>query len=529
MNIALTCKNKGFEEEVLACLNSEYFTVFCPSFFDLLRNCKQEYPLVLLDAALLDDTNLIQLHDFCLGARQAQTFVIVVSQATVDRKDLTRIYNANVVDVVSGPDISLLLDLKVKRYSRYLEELEERALTHQYTQQQNELLEFHATHDSLTGVFNHLHFQETMIDEFVVCNERHSELGLLMFDIDFFKEVNDSYGHQVGDIVLKEFAELVQGLIPDDATWCRYGGEEFMLILPELSQSEISEVATTIRLATGKFIFCTERSSLKITVSIGGAMVTPKVTKVATLVEQADHALYQAKAAGRNVHVWYTGYCQDGLGLGSSDHFACVRDRLRATLEKTRASALASFEAMVHSQTRDYLTLQARNKLALQMVNLLCKRLNLPRNVSQSFRRAFKLHDLLRLFISDSTLKKSGSLSEAEMLAIEDQPLMLKQLTDLFDFFADERMILRYHHEYFDGSGYPEGLDGQDIPMGARLFTVVDAYVAMMVPSYERPLKDKDEVVSEFERLSGVQFDPFIVSLLIDIVSKDSFVNIIKE
>jgi response regulator RpfG family c-di-GMP phosphodiesterase len=264
-------------------------------------------------------------------------------------------------------------------------------------------------------------------------------------------------------------------------------------------------------------------------VGIGGAMVTPKVTKVATLVEQADHALYQAKAAGRNVHVWYTGYCQDGLGLGSSDHFACVRDRLRATLEKTRASALASFEAMVHSQTRDYLTLQARNKLALQMVNLLCKRLNLPRNVSQSFRRAFKLHDLLRLFISDSTLKKSGSLSEAEMLAIEDQPLMLKQLTDLFDFFADERMILRYHHEYFDGSGYPEGLDGQDIPMGARLFTVVDAYVAMMVPSYERPLKDKDEVVSEFERLSGVQFDPFIVSLLIDIVSKDSFVNIIKE
>lgn len=528
MNIALACKTKDLEGEVLACLPSEHFTVSCTNFSDLLRN-GQHNPLVILDAAILDDVRLIELHEFCSVSRQAQTFVIVVSNVVLDPKDILRIYTANVVDVVSGPDVSLLLQVKIDRYSQYLRELEKRALTHQYTQQQNELLEFHATHDSLTGVYNHLYFQETMIDEFVVCNERDSELGLLMFDIDFFKEVNDSYGHQVGDIVLKEFAELALGLIPEDATWCRYGGEEFMLILPELSKDEISEVAKTIRLATEKFVFCTDRSSLKITVSIGGTMVTSEVTKVATLIEQADHALYQAKAAGRNAQVWYVGYCQDGRNLGSPDHFACVRDRLRATLEKTRASALASFEAMVHSQTRDYLTLQARNKLALQMVNLLCKRLNLPRNVSQSFRRAFKLHDLLRLFISDSTLEKSGSLSEAEMLAIEDQPLMLKQLTDLFDFFADERMILRYHHEYFDGSGYPEGLDGQDIPMGARLFTVVDAYVAMMVPSYERPLKNKDEVISEFQRLSGAQFDPFIVSLLIDIVSKDGFVDIIKE
>lgn len=529
VNIGFACKTDVLWREVTEMIDVEIGQLSRLDFSMLGKGNELDFPVVLVDAALLSTAGLEPLRGFCQAASQSQTFVVVLSHSPLENKEISQIYATHVVDVLAGPDVALFLSPKLKRYCAYCTERQKRAETHIYTQQQNELLEFHATHDALTGVYNHLYFQETITDEFATSIDLGTSLGLLMFDLDFFKEVNDSYGHQIGDIVLKEFASLVRDLVPDDCTWCRYGGEEFMLILPEMAQDDVDLLAKAIRLKTEQFVFCTSRSPLKITVSIGGTMVADGIKKVSDFVEEADHALYQAKACGRNCLIWYQPYCVASASFAPSDKCSCVRDRLRATLEKNRSTALASFEAMVHSQTKDYLTLQARNKLALQMVNLLCKRLNLPRNVIQSFRRAFKLHDLLRLFISDSTLEKSGSLSEAEMYAIEDQPLMLKQLTDLFDFFADERMILRYHHEYFDGSGYPEGLDGQDIPMGAKLFTLVDAYVAMILPSYQRPLKKKADIIDELNRLSGVQFDPFLVRLLLDIVVDDGFDELVKE
>ena len=95
---------------------------------------------------------------------------------------------------------------------------------------------------------------------------------------------------------------------------------------------------------------------------------------------------------------------------------------------------------------------------------------------------------------------------------------MLKELTDLFDFFADERAILRFHHEYYDGSGYPEGLDGYEIPMGARLFSLVDAFVAMTNPHYKREAMSPQAIMDEIKSQSGKQFDPFLVNIMLEVI-----------
>ncbi len=525
MNIALISPTIDLVEYVNTVISPDVFLTHYADVTTLAAQPHMQFAAVLLDISELDESGMQELHRYGATEMQGATFLLGLSTTELTPDEERVLYHAGVVDILRTTQPRDIVRLKMTRYAAFFEKQREWEKANQSNEEQRKWLTFHANHDALTGIYNHRYFQEEMAAQFAESAQSGETLGLLMFDIDFFKEVNDSYGHQIGDLVLKEFTQLVSDELRTEQIWARYGGEEFMLILPGATKDEIQELAQTIRRKTARFVFCAARSGLQVTVSIGATMSEKGMGKVSTLIDQADHALYQAKALGRNRMVWYesTSCGESSHPLELSDNLACVRDRLRATLEKTRASALASFEAMVHSQTKDHLTLQARNTLALQMVNLLCKRLNIPRGVSQSFRRAFKLHDLLRLFISDATIKKSGSLSEAEMDAIEDQPLMLKQLTDLFDFFADERIILRYHHEYFDGSGYPEGLDGQDIPMGARLFAIVDAYVAMIIPSYKRPCQNKNEVIREFSAMSGVQFDPFLVQMLIDIVSDASF------
>ncbi len=290
-------------------------------------------------------------------------------------------------------------------------------------------------------------------------------------------------------------------------------------------------LADKIRELAEQHQYSYKENSLAITVSIGVSEFSPVMENPAELIEQADNALYQAKGQGRNRVV---DFCPPEEASGRSD--ACsfssdfVCERLKVNLAKTRSATLASFEALVHSQFRDYYSIKERQRDVVQLVDLMGQRLNFPEGVMHSFHRAFKLHDLLRLYIADSSLNYGGSLDEAEKMVIEDQPLMLKELTDLFDFFADERVILLHHHEYFDGTGYPDGLDGDEVPMGSRLFALVDAAVAMSrncTPSGHR--KNRQEIIQEFTEQAGKQFDPYLVKILLDLIEENNLFSDEKE
>ncbi len=477
--------------------------------------------LILMDIefADADDFQVVKK----LRAAPGTKFIPIILLADISKNEALffKGYEAGCVDFLFRPvkpeilraKLSVHLDL----YQRQLE-LQE---ANDVIRKQNRLLQQQAVRDGLTGLYNHIHFQELFAHQFYLAKRHDHPFALLMFDIDFFKEVNDSYGHQVGDIVLKKFAKLVQAEIRQTDIWARYGGEEFMLALPDTSEEGASNIAEKIRELISLTVFSHKGTTIQVTVSIGLSIFDSRMEHPSELIEQADHALYQAKAQGRNrVNSYEPGVkisCVPGE-LDENADLRCVRERLRATLDKTRASALASFEAMVHSQTRNNLSLRKRNKLAARLINAIGSRLNLPNNIIQSFHRSFKIHDLLRLFISDTTLDKDGSLDQAERAAIQDQPLMLKELTELFDFFADERAILRFHHEHYDGSGYPEGLDGYEIPMGARLFALVDAFVAMTNATYARNPKSFDEIITEIESQSSKQFDPFLVKIMLEVV-----------
>jgi diguanylate cyclase (GGDEF)-like protein len=436
-------------------------------------------------------------------------------------------YAAGGVDFLHKPVVPAVLRAKVKVFLELDTRQRQLAFATATIQRQNLKLEERAVRDSLTGLYNHNYLQEQLGREVSFARRYNNPLSVFMLDLDFFKDVNDSCGHPFGDFVLKEFSRRVAGSLRESDIFGRYGGEEFLVILPNIDRKQAEVVAEKIRKKIATTVFSNSRYERYVTVSIGAYSGFGEETDSSgVIIDYVDNALYQAKAEGRNRVCHYR--TPRGNASGSEDHISDVigstqQNHLNATIEKARAMTLASFEAMVHAQTREYDILAERNTFFIKVLDELAKKLNLPDQLIHSFRRAIKLHDLFRCYIHDSSLKTPGPLNEEQEEMLFDQPLMLRELTTMFDFFASERIILYSHHEHYDGTGYPDGLKGSEIPMAARIFTLVDSFVAMVAPASEKDGMTRDEAEKELQKYSGSQFDPFLVDMLMKILDADGF------
>jgi len=155
--------------------------------------------------------------------------------------------------------------------------------------------------DPLTQIYNKGYFLEAYEAEFKRAKALHTDFSIVIFDIDFFKKVNDTHGHDAGDFVLKEFAALIKGShVREKDILARYGGEEFVLILPNTNAKKAAEIAESIRTAIEAYPFIYEGKRLPITSSSGVAELTAQIESSQTLFKSADKALYQSKQAGRN-------------------------------------------------------------------------------------------------------------------------------------------------------------------------------------------------------------------------------------
>jgi len=457
-------------------------------------------------------------------------YVPVMFQArTEDIEDLLdQAYAAGGVDFIHKPVRPLAFVAKTKVFLELDTRQRQLAYATNKIQEQNLKLEERAIRDSLTGLYNHNYLLEQLDRELSLARRYNTLVSVFLLDLDFFKDVNDSCGHPFGDFVLKEFAERVRINLRESDIFGRYGGEEFLIILPNIDRNQADVVAEKIRKKIAETVFENDKYTRYVTVSIGVYSGAGKrLASSGDVVDYVDNALYQAKAEGRNKVCHYKtpksnlsgpeGHFQELIGFSQ-------QNQLNATIEKARAMTLASFEAMVHSQTREYDLLAERNQFFITVLDQLAQKLNLPDQLIHSFRRAIKLHDLFRCYIHDSSLETEGPLNAKQEEMLFDQPLMLRELTTMFDFFASERVILYAHHEYYDGTGYPDGLKGNEIPMAARIFTLVDSFVAMVAPvSRNKKRMDQKEAQEELKRFSGRQFDPFLVDMLIQTINGIDF------
>lgn len=362
--------------------------------------------------------------------------------------------------------------------------------------------------DGLTGLFNHREFQRRLDEEINRCRRYNRVFALLMLDIDHFKSFNDTYGHRVGDAVLKTTGSIIRAETRNVDYAARYGGEEFAVILPETDRDGGYLVAERIRSRIFERPFTTPKGEKALlTISIGVASFPLDADNREDIIVMTDQALYFAKESGRNYVCKYNETLKSALERNSEKLTEMLLDR---RLESMRA--LASAVDAKSPYTRGHSDEVTRYAM------LIGTSLGLSEGEKESLRIASLLHDIGTVSIPANILNKPGPLNPEEIKIIQAHPqlaeMMLKKAPQLDTVLP----AVLYHHERFDGNGYPDGLKGEEIPYLARILAVVEAYHAMISV---RPYKKKmthDEAMAELKRNAGRQFDPGIVEAFIKLI-----------
>ncbi|MCR4289631.1 MAG: diguanylate cyclase [Candidatus Scalindua sp.] len=388
-----------------------------------------------------------------------------------------------------------------------------------------------ATIDNLTDLYNRHYMVDILEKEFARALRYQTDLSCLLLDLDCFKNVNDTFGHAFGDFVLREFsAELKQNARKTDIS-IRYGGEEFMVLLPNTGVAEAQKVAEKIRATCEKKMYDDGHNSTTVTVSIGIASVKQhQLVEGKEIIACADKALYRSKAEGRNrvtVYIKKPSRISEVNKISEDKNLGHLKEGLSAILEKTKKSSIESLELL----TRDICgeDHKQHNHDVKRYIKLIGEKLALPPTIIETFQRAANFHDNFKVLLKKTLKAKDKVLNKEERIEIEDHPYMLSELIDLFDFFANEKSILQYHHENFNGTGYPDGLKENEIPLGARIFAMADAITAMLSGRLYKAKLSPEEMVVELADKAGTQFDPTLVSLFFDIIERQELFSVPVE
>jgi diguanylate cyclase (GGDEF)-like protein len=349
--------------------------------------------------------------------------------------------------------------------------------------------------DPLTGLGNHRHFHERLQRELIAAEEASVPLTLCLIDVDDFKRINDRHGHPAGDRVLSQVAtRLRQG-----GEAFRLGGDEFAVLLPEHDEPTALDTATSIieRLRSMEL-----EHNEQITVSAGVATFPVQGVGRDELIRLADSALYWAKEHGKNrVRV----YRPEVVELAELKKLASGADRA------ARFRAAASLAKAVDA--RDVYSGSHSERVADLAVRV-AERMNLSQELVELTRLAASLHDLGKLAIPEEILRKPGPLTDPERLVLERHPQIGYRMLESLGVTPVAEWVL-HHHERWDGTGYPDGLHGEDIPLGARIIFVADAFDAMTNDRVYRSKLSVEAALEELEACAGTQFDPEAVSALV--------------
>lgn len=355
-----------------------------------------------------------------------------------------------------------------------------------------------AVTDSLTGLYNHGYLQELIQREIKRAERYPKKFALLMLDLDHFKEINDRFGHQRGDKVLKKVASILTSCCRDTDYVARYGGDEFVVLMPETSSEDARRLAERVRTRVNT-LKVAPGESFSIAAS-GGIADYPACGADATVVvSAADTALLWAKRHGRDRCFYYRDIRDMVLSVPLQE----------GGFKRTGIDVLA---AAVDAKTSYR---EGHSESVAAMAECLAREMGLcPEDVEQ-LSVAARLHDVGKIGVPAEIFEKQGELTDAEWAEIKRHPRMSVDILASAGAPRELWPIVLYHHERWDGRGYPEGLKAAEIPLQARLLAVCDAFQAMISNRPYRGSHTIEEVCAELRRQAGRQFDREVVDVFL--------------
>ncbi|MEQ8236617.1 MAG: HD domain-containing phosphohydrolase [Syntrophomonadaceae bacterium] len=361
--------------------------------------------------------------------------------------------------------------------------------------------------DSLTKLFNHRYFYKALAEQ--MAKVGNGELSILMIDLDLFKLFNDLYGHVEGDGALEKIADILRRNVGQKGTVCRYGGEEFTILLPYHDTKMAYEIAEKIRTDIEKTFFnMTDVTQRFLTASIGICTYPHAAPNGEELLKRADLAMYTAKNSGKNQTVIYT----PEVATNSETTFdAAERMASRPSYATTIYALTAAIDA------KDHYTFGHSQKVA-EYATVLASNLALDKSHVEIIREAALLHDIGKIGIPEHILTKTGRLTNEEFDIVKQHVEMSITIIKHLPSMNHVIPAVIGHHERWDGKGYPRGLRGENIPLAARILAVVDAFDAMTSNRPYRPALSVSAALSEIEGAIGTQFDPLTANIFVRLV-----------
>jgi len=376
--------------------------------------------------------------------------------------------------------------------------------------------------DSHTGLFNHRYLVDIVEREYVRSSRDNRPFSIIMLDIDYFKSINDVYGHQFGDMVLRQFGKFLKKLVRRYDVVIRFGGEEFVIIAPETNANEAQLFANRILECINAYYFGTKKHVIKIRISIGISVYVEDgpVTSGMELIDAADKILRKAKEDGGNRVYSSKNLKETNNAVEShSEHvdINALRIKLEKLTKRSNQSLVEAIFALAKAiELKDHYTGEHVEQTVIYATEI-AKALSLSGKDLEHIRQTSILHDLGKIGISDKILLKKGLLTKKEFNIIKKHPQIAADILRPIHVLQDVIPLILSHHEKWDGKGYPAGLKGKAIPIGARIIALADVYQALISDRPYRKAYTHQQVIGILKKAKGTHFDPQIVDAFLKI------------
>lgn len=338
--------------------------------------------------------------------------------------------------------------------------------------EQRKRIEYMSCHDSLTGLYNRHFFEEELrrLD-----NESNLPISILVGDINGLKLTNDIFGHAFGDLLLQKVAEIMRSVCRSDDIIARRGGDEYIVLLPKTGPEDIKIIANRIK----KHVSEQKIRSIRCGISLGYDTKISKHESIDQTLRNAESNMYLSKTLERG---------------------------------KAQSNALNSIMNSLYESN-------AREKEHSINVSNLCGKvgaeLNLPESDIQKLKYAAKLHDIGKVILSPELLNIDSPVKASEHNEVAKHPVVGYRILNYFDVTLELAEIILFHHENWDGSGYPRGLKGQKIPLLSHIISIAGYYERALCQFDPGDAEKRGEAINKIQQLSGTKFNPEIVDIFI--------------
>lgn len=370
--------------------------------------------------------------------------------------------------------------------------------------------------DVRTGVYNDRYLHDRLQEEIRRSRRFFRPFSLIMIDLDFFKSVNDTYGHLFGDEVLRGFAGLLKSSVRLTDIVVRAGGEEFVVFCPDTDSRGGLCVAQKIAYVLQRTPLGNQKLKLTVTASMGIASYPDSgIFEPKALLDASDQAMYKSKALGRNRITVYTKDMATALAaepvILEPESLAVLKERLGNVNLRNEEAVLESLKPLSRQVGQRLGYGEGYAQRLAGYLQGMSEEMKKPPDETRQAQRAVFLSNLGFLSLPPEILTKVF-LNKEENELIRQHPLISASLIDGIPFLDPLKDVILSHHERFDGSGYPKGLKGKEIPFISRMIAIAEAYEAMISPRPYRtkPFK-KTEAAQRLKEEAGTQFDPSLV------------------